>query len=320
MTNALTVEREPLEAFRHEALFYEGLDDFVTRTTAFVREGTGTGEAVLVVVTADKIEVLREAVGPDDGVAFADMADVGRNPARIIPAWRRFVDEHTSTGRRVRGVGEPIFAARSSDELTECQRHEVLLNVAFADAPAWWLVCPYDMHSLDDSVLAEAHRSHPVLNRNGAAHDSHAYHHDVAVARVFEGPLPEPPAPATEVAIEADMISVVRRFVRAHAAAAGLDGARTDDLVLAVHELATNSLRHGGGRGVLRMWETPGSVVCEVEDTGRIAHPLIGRVRPALDDENGRGLWLVNHLCDLVQVRSTADETVVRVHMSLQLG
>lgn len=320
MTNALTLDAEPLEAFRHEALFYDGLDEFVDRTAAFVRQGTGTGEAVLVVVTADKIDVLREAVGPDEGVAFADMADVGRNPARIIPAWQHFVDEHTTNGRRVRGVGEPIFAARTPDELTECQRHEVLLNVAFAGAPAWWLVCPYDLRSLDESVLAEAHRSHPVLSRHGNAHDSHSYHHDTAVAAVFDGALPEPQAPFTEIIFDAAMLSAVRRFVRAHATAAGLDVGRTDDVVLAVHELATNSVRHGGGKGVLRMWETDQSVVCEVRDNGHVAHPLVGRVRPDFDDESGRGLWLVNHLCDLVQVRSSADETVVRVHMSVQPG
>jgi hypothetical protein len=37
-------------------------------------------------------------------------------------------------------------------------------------------------------------------------------------------------------------------------------------LVLAVDEVATNSLRHGGGRGTLRIWRDADAVVCEVRD------------------------------------------------------
>jgi MEDS: MEthanogen/methylotroph, DcmR Sensory domain len=44
----------------------------------------------------------------------------------------------------LRGIGEPLFATRSADELVECQRHEALLNLAFQDAPGFWLLCPYD--------------------------------------------------------------------------------------------------------------------------------------------------------------------------------
>ena len=61
------------------------------------------------------------------------MAEIGANPACIIPAWRDFVDECAEAGRAIRGIGEPIWADRSPAELVECQRHESLLNLAFAD-------------------------------------------------------------------------------------------------------------------------------------------------------------------------------------------
>jgi hypothetical protein len=78
-----------------------------------------------VVVSAAKIGLLRSALGCDaDRVAFADMADVGANPARIIPAWRDFVAGNDLDRRRARGIGEPIWAGRSPAELVECQRHE----------------------------------------------------------------------------------------------------------------------------------------------------------------------------------------------------
>ena len=106
-------------------------------------------------------------------------------------------------------------------------------------------------------------------------------------------------------------------FVAERAARAGFEGDRLSDLVLAVNELATNSMRHGGGRGVLSVWQENGELVCEVTDRGHIADPLAGRERQADTRGGGRGLWLVNHLCDLVQVRSSRAGNVIRLHMSL---
>src|SRR5437868_3363988 len=100
-------------AFRHEALLYAGEDEFVERNAAFIREGVAADEPVLVVVDAAKIDLLREELGDDADpavVQFADMADVGRNPARIIPAWREFVSQRAGERGAVRGIGEPIWA------------------------------------------------------------------------------------------------------------------------------------------------------------------------------------------------------------------
>ena len=97
--------------------------------------------------------------------------------------------------------------------------------------------------------------------------------------------------------------------------AAGLDRGRTADLVAAVNEVATNSVCHGGGRGTLRLWPEARTLVCEVSDAGHISEPLVGRQRPDGDTADGRGLWLANQLCDLVQVRSFRSGTVVRLLM-----
>ncbi len=84
--------------------------------------------------------------------------------------------------------------------------------------------------------------------------------------------------------------------------------------MLAVHELACNSIEHGGGAGLLRGWTEPASLVLEVADGGVIDDPLVGREQ-ALDlSEAGRGIWMANHLCDLVQVRSGHAGTTVRLH------
>jgi anti-sigma regulatory factor (Ser/Thr protein kinase) len=315
-TGAPSRPPRPVEAFRHEALLYGGEVDFLGRTLPFIRDGVAADEPVLVVVSAAKIGLLRSALGGDaDRVAFADMAGVGANPARIIPAWRDFVAGHDLTGRRARGLGEPIWAGHSPAELVECQRHESLLNVAFAGVPAWWLLCPYDTGALEPAVIEEARRSHPFLTQDGVRWESADYRGLDVEAAPFQARLPEPIGEPPELAFGAGSLTALRELVSCHAAAAGLGAARTADLVLAVDEVVTNSLRHGGGRGTLRVWRDAGSLVCEVRDQGRIDDPLVGRERPALDRDGGRGLWLVNQLCDLVQLRSFPTGAVVRLHM-----
>jgi anti-sigma regulatory factor (Ser/Thr protein kinase) len=90
-----------------------------------------------------------------------------------------------------------------------------------------------------------------------------------------------------------------------------------EELVLAVDELATNSIRHGGGSGTLRCWREGEALLCEVQDRGWIDAPLVGRRRPDPEASSGRGVWLANQLCDLVQIRSSSTGTVVRVHKRL---
>jgi anti-sigma regulatory factor (Ser/Thr protein kinase) len=306
------------ETFRHEALLYDGEVGFLTGTLPFIREGVVAGEPVLVVVSAAKIGLLRAALGgAADRVAFADMADVGANPARIIPAWCDFVASIGGGGGRARGIGEPIWAERTPDELVEAERHEALLNLAFAGVPAWWLLCPYDTGALGPDVLEEAERNHPFVSEGGVAWQSAAYRGLEQVAEPFATPLPDPPGPPAELGFGSGSLAGLRDLVARHATAAGLDPTRAADLVLAVDEVATNSLRHGGGRGMLRIWRDGGALVCEVRDAGRIENPMVGRERPPPERDGGRGLWMVNQLCDLVQLRSFPDGATVRVHMYL---
>jgi anti-sigma regulatory factor (Ser/Thr protein kinase) len=96
---------------------------------------------------------------------------------------------------------------------------------------------------------------------------------------------------------------------------AGMSRDRRKDLVLAANEIATNSLRHGGGMGTLRSWTDDGSMICEIHDRGVIADPLVGRRRPSPSEDGGRGIWLANQLCDLVQIRAHDRGNVVRLHL-----
>ena len=127
--------------------------------------------------------------------------------------------------------------------------------------------------------------------------------------------LPDPPAPASRLTFaSAGSLSAIRDFVADHARQGGFGSAQTADLVIAVNEVVTNSLRHAGGCGVLRVWWDDDALICEVVDNGAIADPLVGRELPGLERDDGRGLWIANQLCDLVQIRTTESGDVVRLH------
>jgi len=313
-----TIQSEHETLFQHDAIFYSGTADFVDRTSAFIRDSVAEREPMLVVVSAEKIELLRDELGGDpEGIRFADMAQVGQNPARIIPAWREFVADQVPSGGRFRGIGEPICAARTASELTECERHEALLNLAFVGAPAWWLACPYDTESLPSSVMEEAKRNHPHIMDGDRRRESVTYRGLDEIATPFDDPLPEPRGVprAFPFGPDGESLTAVREQVGQAAEAFDLDVARVGDVTLVVNEVATNSLRHGGGVGVLRIWEEGSTLICEVSDAGRIDDPMAGRRKPSPDRGSGFGLWLANLLCDLVQIRSFPTGSVVRLHV-----
>ena len=305
-----------VESFRHEALLHEGDDGFLAGTVPFVRDGLAAGEPILAAVAPKRIELLRTELGDDaDGVHFADMRELGRNPGRIIPAWHQFFDEHRRDSRGIRGIGEPIWAGRMPAELSECQLHESLLNLAFAGVDGFHLLCPYDVDALEDHVLHEACCSHPVVLDVAGGRESAEYRGDERLLAPFDASLPRPGAPAEILGFEHDGLADVRALVAHGARDLGLSSEKSTDLVLAASEVAANSLRHGGGRGVLRVWREDSALVCEIRDCGHIRDPLAGRRNPRPGQPGGWGLWLAHRVCDLVQIRSQPGDTVVRLLM-----
>ena len=300
-------------AFRHEALLYGGKADFLESTVPFIREGIRAEEPVLAVLERHKIDWLRDALGEDaDDVFFEDMREVGANPARLIAAWRRFSSAHPESPA-LRGIGEPITPERSAAALDECRRHEAVLNIAFNGGRDLWLLCPYDTEALPSSVVEGARTTHPLIAEDGTEHPSHCYEH---AAGVLAGELPGAPADAEELAFGEGNGREVRAFAEEVAREQGLRPEGIESVVFAAGELAANTVVHGGGEGTIAAWDESGSVVLEVRDRGVVDNPLVGRLRPNVDEARGRGLWLVNQLCDLVQIRSGPEGTAIRVHAS----
>lgn len=148
-----------------------------------------------------------------------------------------------------------------------------------------------------------------------AAGSAHALNADHGRGGKRLGRFPRPPAELWEIPFVADDLYELRQLMSCWAVRESMSGDSADDLVLSVHEVATNSIRHGGGHGTLRLWRAGDSLVCEVEDEGGIEEPLrMGGSRPGTSPTESRGLWIANQLCDQVEIRSGSDGTQVRLH------
>ncbi|WP_026922534.1 sensor histidine kinase [Glycomyces arizonensis] len=313
MNSAIVLETE--ERFEHPALFYSSGDEYLNGTIPFIEGGLTAGEPVAVAVPEHNLESVRRALGASaERVLLVDMGEAGANPGRIIPSVvRTFADAHP--GRRVRIIGEPVWPGRSELEYPACVQHEALLNLAF-NGRAVTKLCPYDAGELGQRVLDDARATHPVLIDRTGRRPSDRYDPD-RILTDYNRPLERPPRSAIERAADYATLDNARWFVTAYGRTVGLSAMQLIDLEIAVTELLTNSISHGGGLGTFRIWTDSRHLICEVSDTGQITDPLVGR-RSADDAQHyGRGLLLVNQIVDLVRMHTCPDGTTVRIYLRL---
>ena len=302
--------------FVHEALYYRDTEEFLAGTVNFAHSGLAQGEPVLIAVPEPRLGLLRSLLaGANGGVRFVDMADVGRNPNRILP-WvlRAFAQEHEP--RRVNIAGEPIYVGRRPEEIDPCVQHEALINIAFDGMDAS-ILCPYDVAHLPD-VVPQAEATHPVVVDGGARRASRAYAEPDSVVAAANHPFPEPVHVDDAMTFDVDGLALVRRLVGQHAEWVGLSAERIGEMQLAVTEIASNAVTHAStGAATLRVWAQPDRLVCEIQGSGQILDIMAGRVVPAPESLRGRGLLIANRFCDLVQTYTTPEGTITRLHLWL---
>lgn len=296
---------------RHAAWFYRTPAEYLAMIEDFIAAGLVSGDPVLAAVPAGRLPAdWSPPSGPD--VTVVDMAESGRNPARIIPLLHEFCLRYP--GRPVRYLGEPAYPERSAAALQEAGRHEALINLAFASADIS-ILCSYDARMLPQSVLSDARCTHPVLLQRGTDTVSPDYLDPADYLVTMDKPLLAP-TDADSLEYQRDL-RPVRAMIAAVGQRSGLSPQRCADLVIAASEVAANTLRHAGGSGVVRIWSAAAEVLCQLEDGGYIANPLAGHWRPPDDMTGGQGLWLVNQVCDLAEISTSKLGTTIRLHMSL---
>jgi anti-sigma regulatory factor (Ser/Thr protein kinase) len=125
-------------------------------------------------------------------------------------------------------------------------------------------------------------------------------------------------APVVDLAFDSGTLNVLREEVHARACQAGMSEGRAGDVVLAVHELAANAIRHGAGAGRLRIWSLPGALHCQVDDG---APPASGACSlNSWQAHRGHGLWVTGQVADQMEVLSGPDGTRATVVFDLPPG
>lgn len=299
------------DGYSHDALPYAGHASFVSSCVDVVHEGLERDEAPIVLALSEKLDAVNDALGTDAAdVTFVPTDEHGRNPSRITTMLHSF--QAASDGRHCLGVNESVLSSRTSAAQDEARMSEFLLNDRSLRSWPLSVVCLYDTGALGPAALDSMRQSHAVVR----GVERNAEYLPDRAASLYAGDLEPAPDDAVRLQTRSHQLTQMRAFVRTTASGHGIASERVDDFVLAANEIVTNSLRHGGGQAMLAMWFADGAAVCEVRDRGHIPDPMTGRLAPSPTATSGRGIWLANHLCDLVQLRSSAAAgTVVRLHV-----
>ncbi|WP_432844298.1 anti-sigma factor RsbA family regulatory protein [Dactylosporangium sp. CA-092794] len=300
----------------HQALLFDTAAAFLAAAVPFVTEGVRRGDAVLAVTSGEHAELLREHLdGADErAITFLPAAGWFDSPGRTLNAHHRRIDALPGPSGILRVLGEPVWSGLDALETAEWGRYESVLNVALAGSRAW-LMCGYDCDALPPAVIDDARHTHPALAVGTGSAASPGYADPATYYAEHDGPLQPRPVHGVVWLPEFHDMAPVRQFVADHAVRLGMPPDRLDDFTLAVNEVATNSVRHGAGNGEVRLWSTERRVTCEIVDRGRAAANFLGFLRADPNGERGHGLWIARQICDLLEMRSGASGTTVRLHV-----
>ncbi len=281
--------------FAHSAFRYETDATYVSALAPFLRDGLAREQLVAVAAPPARADLLRDALGADAaGVRFLPADEWYDRPMHAIAAWARLLRRSAARGGpAARIVGHTPWTG----PVAGWGRYEAALNRSLAGFDSH-LLCAYDVRTTPAAVLGTVDRTHPrVLDRGWR--ESTTFGPEAVLAELADPPWPVTGEPVLTLPVT-EMVAELRTLVRERCrAGAWLPPARAESLVLALSELATNGVRHGGPRRELRIWVLPDAVVGEVSDDGPVApEPICGYLPPAPGVSGGMGLWLIHQLCD----------------------
>lgn len=160
----------------HRVLTYGSDDEYLAACVPFLAEGVERDDCVVAVTDKARVDLLRSGLGSGASrVEFLDAADWYRSLRSAASGYREFLKERFEQGAPwIRIMGEPVWAGWGKEEIVEWFRYEAVINLAFASSPAT-IVCTYDKRSVPESVLEDAHRTHPQVAGVGDVTASSTY-------------------------------------------------------------------------------------------------------------------------------------------------
>jgi anti-sigma regulatory factor (Ser/Thr protein kinase) len=304
------------ERYVHEAVFHETAEELVEATAPLLRQALARGEDVALVCSEAHNQALSEALDQDDRLLVLPRPEIYRKAVSAVAYFRDFVEERLTGGAaRVCILGEVDFGTngRSSDEW---RRYEALLNHALSPFPLWSL-CAYDTRAVGNTALTTAEMTHPYVRRDGLQAPNPDQVDAAHLLRLTDaGGTPAPGGDPALTIPEVVDLGELHRQVATFLTTLGMRPELVEDLVVAVHEVAINGLRHGRAPVSVRLWAAPGGVQCAITDAGSgFEDPLVGYVRGGGDElpEGRFGLWLARQLCDEVLMARTPEGFTIRL-------
>ncbi|HUF32343.1 MAG TPA: anti-sigma factor RsbA family regulatory protein [Acidimicrobiales bacterium] len=292
-------------SFEHQAFIYDSDDDYLVAFVPLLETARGAGDDVRAVVPRRNAELLRSGLGGSlDDIEVVDAAAWYEHPVSTIAGYEAILDG-LPPGTRAFVIGEVEFGSTEA-EWVAWTRYEAALNAVLGRHNAT-VVCPYDSRTLPATVVEDARRTHPYLLTTTATRRSDAYVEPEILFRLLP-PITSVPdtEPDVDLVVEADPRPARHAFAAA-AARSGMADGRIHELVLALNEVLTNALVHGGGTARLRVWAPRGDeLTCVVDDQGKgVDDVLLGYAGPPEGSAGGYGVWVARRLFERCELQSS---------------
>jgi len=313
--------RTPGHRYVHDALLYDSPVHLADVAIPFLLDGLAAGEAGVVATSDETAAILRDGLGPNPHVHFLERGDVyrARTPTAIT-TFRQLAEQRAADGvPRVRVVGEVNFGENEREWL-EWQRYESVVNEALAGWPLWGL-CVFDTARLPGPLVDTALQTHSHLADSGGRTRNPMFTAPADYLRSL--PVPAEPleqTPPRLLALDVADFVGLRHAVAAELATVEAPRDLIEDFLLAVDEMTSNAVRHGGPPVSLRLWTGDDRIVCTIRDRGPGFDDPFAGYGPAHGDDlsrGGMGLWLARQLCDHVDISGDDDGSQIRLTVRL---
>jgi anti-sigma regulatory factor (Ser/Thr protein kinase) len=307
--------------YAHDLLVHDSVEELAAVAVPFLRAGLEVGETALIATRPSSAAVLQDALGGADGLAVLDRQVLyGQRTPAALTALRTFVDQRAAGTPGVRIVAETEFGETPRD-WQEWVRFEAVVNQALRHLPLWGL-CTYDSTRVPAEAVAAGQRTHPHLVTADGRRPNPHYEQPADFLRSL--PALAEPLEDTQPLLAADDVTDLaglRHAVAQRLNALGGSPDRTEDLHLAIDEMAANAARHGRPPVRVRLWGSADRVVCTISDNGAGMDAPFAGYGPAHGQDlsrGGMGLWLARQLCDHVDVIDDDPGLTVRLATSLR--
>lgn len=311
------------DRFRHLAVIHRSVDELLDVFAPMLVAATARGDHLRAAVDDPLSRAIRERLGAAArGIVFGEPGRPYSYSGQTTAARRadRLRDLVGGSRGAIVLTDHSILAGHTATQVSASDHRSVVdasSNLALSGLPVT-LICAFDIRHATETTEHGLYWNHPELIDGTTIRPNPRYRapEDVLAA------TPVPPAPPLGPPIHelpfangTTALRDIRAWTRHHGQAADLHPARIDGLVMAINELVSNSIEHGGGHGTLSWWTRPGRVVAQIHDPGHMSTTTPGLRRPDPLAPRGRGIWLTRQVSDILHLWTTPKGSYARLEI-----